>query len=407
MRIVVQKFGGTSVSTAENRRLAVEKINRAIEDGFRPVVVISAMGRNGQPYATDTLISVAREPYSRLSRRELDMVMGCGEIISAVVMVSTLQESGLDAVVLTGGQAGIFTDNQHGNARILKVDPSRIREVLAAGKIPVVCGFQGVNAEGDLTTLGRGGSDTTASALGAALPAEMIEIYTDVDGIMTADPRLVPHAHILDRISYAEVSQLAHQGAKVIHPRAVEFAMQKNIPLVVKSTFSDAPGTLITSPSQVEETCDSLVSDRIATGVTYVKNISQVTVELTSGNSPSSDSSRIFKLLANSGINVDLINVLPHQMLFTVQEDDTPETQQRLSEAGYCLTTLKNCAKVSVVGGGMGDVPGVMASFVEALASKEIPLLQTVDSQTSISALIDGRYLEIAVSALHSQFGLD
>ena len=406
MRILVQKFGGTSVSTPENRQLAAEKISHAIADGFRPVVVISAMGRNGQPYATDTLIGVARETHSLLSRRELDMMMGCGEIISAVVMADTLQAFGLDAIVLTGGQAGILTDNQYGNARILKVDPSRVRVELAAGKIPVICGFQGVTVDGDLTTLGRGGSDTTASALGAALPAETIEIYTDVDGIMTADPRLVPNAHILNRISYAEVSQLAHQGAKVIHPRAVEFAMQKNIPLVVKSTFSDAPGTLITTSAQVAETCDAVISDRIATGVTYVKKISQVTVELATGNTHT-DNSSIFKILAHSGINVDLINILPRQVLFTVQEEDEEETRQRLLESGYHLSTLKNCAKVSVVGGGMGDVPGVMASFVEALSTKGIPLLQTVDSQTSISALIDGKYLEIAVSALHSQFGLD
>jgi len=406
MRILVQKFGGTSVSTAENRRLATEKISRAIKGGLRPVVVVSAMGRNGQPYATDTLIGVARDPSTLLSRRELDLMMGCGEIISAVVMASTLQDAGIEAVVLTGGQAGILTDNQYGNAKILKIDPSRIRQELAAGKIPVVCGFQGVTEQGDLTTLGRGGSDTTASALGAALQAETIEIYTDVDGIMTADPRLVPHAHILERISYAEVSQLAHQGAKVIHPRAVEFAMQKNIPLIVKSTFSDAPGTLITTTAQVEETCDTSVSDRIATGVTYVKNIAQVTVALEAGKS-TADSSIIFKILAKNGINVDLINILPHQVLFTVQNEDAAETQQRLTETGYHLTTLGNCAKVSVVGGGMGDVPGVMASFVEALVAKEIPLLQTVDSQTSISALIDGRYMELAVSALHSQFGLD
>jgi len=406
MRILVQKFGGTSVSTVENRRLAAEKISHAIEEGFRPVVVVSAMGRKGQPYATDTLIGVAKDSHSLLSRRELDMMMGCGEIISSVVMASTLQEFGIDAVVLTGGQAGIITDNQYGNAKILRINPSRIKKELAAGKVPVVCGFQGMTAEGDLTTLGRGGSDTTASALGAALPAEMIEIYTDVDGIMTADPRVAPKAHILDKISYAEVSQLAQQGAKVIHPRAVEFAMQKNIPVVVKSTFSDAPGTLITTAAQIAESSDEPISDRIATGVTYVKDIIQIKAELSADNAHA-DSSRIFKLLANAGINVDLINVLPRQLLFTVQEDDAQETKQCLGATGYRLTTLEKCAKVSVVGGGMGDVPGVMASFVEALAAKEIPLLQTGDSQTSISALIDGKHLEIAVSALHSQFGLD
>ena len=406
MRILVQKFGGTSVATEENRRLAVEKISRAVADGFQPVVVVSAMGRNGQPYATDTLIGIAREPYASLSRREMDLMMGCGEIVSAVVMASTLQAAGFDAVVLTGGQAGIITDNQYGNARILKVEPVRVHAELTAGKIPVVCGFQGISSEGDLTTLGRGGSDTTASALGAALPAETIEIYTDVDGIMTADPRLVPHAHILDRISYAEVSQLAHQGAKVIHPRAVEFAMQKNIPLVVKSTFSDAPGTLITTAAPNSETCDSTVSDRIATGVTYVRKIAQIMVKRDSGKMLA-DNSQIFKALAQNGINVDLINILPGQVLFTVQEDEAEETRRRLTDAGYFLDVLMNCAKVSVVGGGMGDVPGVMANFVEALTAQGISLLQTVDSQTSISALIDGQFLEIAVSALHSQFGLD
>lgn len=406
MRIIVQKFGGTSVATQENRRSAIEKIRNAVREGFRPVVVISAMGRNGQPYATDTLIHLAKEQNPLLSRREMDLMLGCGEIISAVVLASSLQAAELDAVVFTGGQAGIITDSQFGNARILKVDPTRIREALVAGKIPVVCGFQGVTVEGDLTTLGRGGSDTTASALGAALAAETIEIYTDVDGIMTADPRIVPSAQILERISYAEVSQLAHQGAKVIHPRAVEFAMQKNIPLVVKSTFSDAPGTLITTCSQTEDTCDSAVSDRIATGVTYVKNISQIAVAPQDGNKPF-ESSKVFKILAASGINVDLINVLPRQVLFTVQEQDADETRQRLTSAGYRTEVTAGCAKVSVVGGGMGDVPGVMASFVEALTTKNIPLLQTVDSQTSISALIAGTHLETAVSALHSQFGLD
>jgi aspartate kinase len=406
MRILVQKFGGTSVASPENRQCAVEKIRNAITEGFQPVIVISAMGRNGQPYATDTLIGVAREPNPMLSRRELDIMMACGEIISAVVMVSTLQAVGIDAMLFTGGQAGIITDNQYGNARILRVDPVRIQEALANGKIPVVCGFQGVTAEGDMTTIGRGGSDTTASALGAALLAETIEIYTDVDGIMTADPRIVSSAQILDRISYAEVSQLAHQGAKVIHPRAVEFAMQKSIPMVVKSTFSNAPGTLITTSAQVEETCDATISDRIATGVTYVKNISQVTVEPV-GEGTRFDSSQVFKILATSGINVDLINVLPRQVLFTVQEHDANETQQRLAAIGYSLRMMPHCAKVSVVGGGMGDVPGVMASFVEALTSNAIPILQTVDSQTSISALIEGRYMEQAVSLLHSKFGLD
>ena len=406
MRILVQKFGGTSVATAATRQHVLNKISRAMEEGFQPVVVVSAMGRKGEPYATDTLIGVAREASPLVARRELDMMMCCGEIISAAVMAATLQAAGLDAVLFTGGQAGIITDSQYGNARIVKVDASRIREALSAGKIPVVCGFQGITVDGDLTTLGRGGSDTTASALGAALPAEAIEIYTDVDGIMTADPRLVPHAHILDRISYAEVSQLAYQGAKVIHPRAVEFAMQKNIPLIVKSTFSDAPGTLITTSGNAAEVVDSQVSERVATGITYVRHITQLSVRQGDG-SQRVDSSRVFKILATSGINVDFINILPSQLLFTVQDDDRAAAQQHLTDAGYQLDIVMDCAKVSVVGGGMGDVPGVMASFVEALSNREISLLQTVDSQTSISGLISGEHMEEAVSVLHSQFGLD
>ena len=405
MRILVQKFGGTSVATADNRQHVVDKISKAMDEGFQPVVVVSAMGRKGQPYATDTLIGVAREANPLVARRELDMMMCCGEIISAAVLASTLQAVGLDALLFTGGQAGIITDSQYGNARIVKVDPSRIREALNAGKVPVVCGFQGITVDGDLTTLGRGGSDTTASALGAALPAEAIEIYTDVDGIMTADPRLVPHAHILDRISYAEVSQLAYQGAKVIHPRAVEFAMQKNIPLIVKSTFSNAPGTLITS-SGSSDVVDSPISERVATGVTYVRHITQLTVRPGDG-SQRIDSSRVFKILATSGINVDFINILPSQLLFTVQDDDRTSAERHLTDAGYHLDIIADCAKVSVVGGGMGDVPGVTSGFVEALSNRKISLLQTVDSQTSISGLIDGQSMEAAVSALHSQFGLD
>ena len=406
MRILVQKFGGTSVATADSRQHVVEKISRAMDEGYQPVVVVSAMGRRGEPYATDTLIGLAREANPLVARRELDMMMCCGEIISAAILSATLQAVNIDAVLFTGGQAGIVTDNQYGNARIVKIDPARIREALSAGKVPVVCGFQGITVDGDLTTLGRGGSDTTASALGAALPAEAIEIYTDVDGIMTADPRLVPHAHILDRISYAEVSQLAYQGAKVIHPRAVEFAMQKNIPLIVKSTFSDAPGTLITTCGNAQEVADSSVSERVATGITYVRHITQLTVRSGDATSPV-NSSRVFKILASSGINVDFINILPNQLLFTVPDDDRVAAQQHLNDAGYKLDIVTDCAKVSVVGGGMGDVPGVMAGFVEALAGQAIPLLQTVDSQTSISGLIDGRFMETAVSALHSQFGLD
>lgn len=404
MRILVQKFGGTSVASPEVRELVLRKIEKAREQGFNPVVVVSAMGRQGAPYATDTLISVARSVYKGIAARELDQIMYCGEMISAVVMAGTLQAAGMDAVMLTGGYAGITTDDNFTDARILKCDPTRLLSLLKQGKVPVVCGFQGMTGEGEFTTLGRGGSDTTASALGAALNAEMIEIYTDVDGIMTADPRIVENAKILDCISYGEVCQLAHQGAKVIHPRAVEIAMQKNIPLVVKSTFSDAPGTLITNIAQ-EDTSEAAVVDRVATGVTYLTNIVQFKVRL--DDTMGSDSSfKVFKTMAESDISVDLINVHPGQIMFTITAEHVERASTKLKQQGYHIEILENCAKVSVVGGGMREVPGVMANFIEALSRNKIAILQTVDSHTSISALVPQSDVGAAVKSLHEKFGL-
>lgn len=404
MRIIVQKFGGTSVANEDVRKLVVGKVEKVRSQGYSPVVVVSAMGRKGEYYATDTLIGMARATNKNIAARELDHMMYCGEMISAVIMAGTLQAAGMDAVMLTGGQAGIITDNHFGRARILKIEPSRIISLIKAGRIPVVCGFQGMTTEGEFTTLGRGGSDTTAAALGATLTAEMIEIYTDVDGIMTADPRMVKSAQILDCISYGEVCQLAHQGAKVIHPRAVEIAMQKNIPLIVKSTFSDEPGTLITNIGQ-DENGGTIVSDRIATGVTSLSNIAQIRVNIDAGAAHGS-SFQVFKLMAESCISVDLINVHPGQIMFTVAGDAAERAVNRLKEGGYQVGVTYDCAKVSVVGGGMREVPGVMASFVEALATNKISILQTVDSHTSISALVKREDVQAAVLALHEKFGL-
>lgn len=404
MRIIVQKFGGTSVASPEIRELAVKKIRAALEKGYRPVVVVSAMGRKGENYATDTLISLAKNAFHNIASRELDQIMYCGEMISAVIMAGTLQAAGINASALTGGQAGINTDTNFNNARILKVDPARLIALLKAGQIPVVCGFQGVSIDGELTTLGRGGSDTTAAALGSALNAELVEIYTDVEGIMTADPRLVSNARILECISYGEVCQLAHQGAKVIHPRAVEIVMPKGIPLVVKSTFSDAPGTLITNISK-EGTEGTAVTDRIATGVTYLADIAQIKVDI-NNNDFSVASFNVFKIMADNGISVDLINVHPGQIMFTVADSLANNASAKLIESGYGIEVISGCAKVSVVGGGMREVPGVMASFVEALAVNNIPILQTVDSHTSISALIKKADIQTAVTSLHEKFGL-
>lgn len=404
MRIIVQKFGGTSVASSEVRELVLRKVEQAREQGLTPVVVVSAMGRQGAPYATDTLIGIARSVYKDIAARELDQIMYCGEMISAVVMAATLQAAGMDAAMLTGGQAGIITDSGFNRARILRCDTTNIMRLLNQGKIPVICGFQGVTKDGEFTTLGRGGSDTTAAALGAALKAEMVEIYSDVDGIMTADPKIVDNARILDCVSYAEVCQLAHEGAKIIHPRAVEVAMQKNIPIVVKSTFSDAPGTLITNIAK-ENISGTAVADRIATGVTYLTDIVQIKVHL--DESMASDASfKVFRIMADSDISVDLINVLPGQIMFTIEAEHIVRALAILKRQGYEIELLENCAKVSVVGGGMREVPGVMASFIEALSANKIAIFQTVDSHTSISALVSQSNVGAAVKSLHEKFSL-
>lgn len=401
MRIIVQKFGGTSVATENGRRRIVEKVQRAQAQGYLPLIVVSAMGRRGAPYATDTLIDMVKSENPHVALRELDHLMCCGEIISAVVITALLQSENIEAVALTGGQAGIITDEEYGNAHILQIETKNLLKLLEQKKVPVVCGFQGMSSYGNLTTLGRGGSDTTAAALGAAVNAEIVEIYTDVDGIMTADPRIVDDARILDQISYGEICQLAHQGAKVIHPRAVEIAMQKNIPLVIKSTFSDAKGTLISNFDADTHVMDN-INDKVATGVTYLREICQVKID----NVDYKLSGAVFKLLAASGISVDLINVHPDCLIFTINENYLPLAKEKLNDLGLNLTFQTGCAKVSVVGGGMRGVPGVMADFVDALSACNIEILQSADSHTSISVLIKQEHLETAVRALHKKFQL-
>ena len=245
MKIVIQKFGGTSVASEDGRQHVIGKIKKALAAGRTPVVAVSAMGRKGSPYATDTLLGLTGQAGRPEMKRNMDLLLSCGELISAVVLADELTAEGLKAAVLTGAQAGIITDGNHNDARIIDLRPEGIKKHLEAGEVVIVTGFQGVTEDGEVTTLGRGGSDTTAAALGVALDAEAIEIYTDVEGIMTADPRIVPDAKILDSITYNELCNLAYLGAKVVHPRAVEMAMTKQIPLWVRSTFSEHRGTLV------------------------------------------------------------------------------------------------------------------------------------------------------------------
>lgn len=405
MRFIVQKFGGTSVATPELRERVVGKIIAAKEEGYTPVVVVSAIGRAGDPYATDTLINFARQAHRDLSAREMDLLMSCGEIISGVVMAAVLQKAGHPAVFLTGAQAGIVTDDSFNEARILKVKPENILKQAKEGKIVIVAGFQGVTEDGEITTLGRGGSDTTAAALGVALNAAYVDIYTDVEGIMTADPRIVDGAQALEKVTYDEICQLAHEGAKVVHPRAVEIVMQKNIPLRVRSTFNDTPGTLVASSGEVYRGTIDITRDRTITGITQIPNLVQFKVATEeTGTEGLTRQRRLFKSLALSGISLDFINVYPGEVVFTVKEDVWQKAAQILENAGFKAVITPDCAKVAAVGAGMTGVPGVMAAIVEALTRENIQILQANDSYTTIWVLVKREDMEKAVRALHRQF---
>ncbi|KGP75196.1 aspartate kinase [Desulfosporosinus sp. Tol-M] len=406
MRILVQKFGGTSVATAERRASVVSKVSEAILSGYSPVIVVSAIGRFGDPYATDTFLSMVQEICSNLPKRELDLLMSCGEVISGTILASTLISLGLEAVLFTGGQAGIITDNEFGNARIVRVEPSRILEQLAKGKVVVVTGFQGITEDGQITTLGRGGSDTTASALGVALDAEAIEIYTDVEGIMTADPRIVEDARTIDTVTYNEICQMAYQGAKVIHPRSVEIAMQRNISLRIKSTFSDAPGTLVTNMYPDRGVGTDITSDRIITGIAHTPNVTQLRILTEDVQDRHLTDKKIFKAMALADISVDLISVQPEAVLYTVRDEVASQAVKILQNMGFEPRVVPNCAKVSIIGAGIAGVPGVMADLVEALSDAGVTILQSADSHTTIWVLVHKEDMATAVKTLHQKFRL-
>ena len=408
MRIIVQKFGGRSVDTIEHRRAACNRVSGAVEKGCRVVVVVSAMGREGEAYATDTLLSLAAKACPTVAPRELDLIASCGEIISAVVLAAALKERDIEAIALTGAQAGIFTDANFTDARIVKIDPEKLLDHLKEGRVAVVAGFQGATDAGDITTLGRGGSDTTAAALGAALGAEVVEIYTDVEGIKTADPRIVAEAKTRKVMSYQEVAQMAHEGARVIHPRAVEIAMRKDIPLRILSPTDPGPGTLVThSGSLGASPWPDVKEGHLITGVTHIPDVAQFTVTGSPDRPGDAEASlKVFAGMAEAGISVDLISVSPTVQTFTVTGKSAGKAEEVLRKLGYAFSVLPGCTKVTVVGAGMRGVPGVMAKVARALTGAGIAILQTADSHLTISCLVAGDQMGEAIRALHREFGL-
>lgn len=400
MRLIVQKFGGTSVATPRQRARLAELVGEAMAKGYHPVVVVSAMGRAGDPYATDTFIQLALQIHPGTAPREMDLLISCGEVIAAVLIANTLRASGIDAMAFSGGQAGIITDLNFSDARIIRVDPGHLLRHVAEGRVVVVAGFQGVTETGDVTTLGRGGSDTTAAALAAALGAERLEIYTDVDGVKTADPVLVPDARTLRVMNYQEIAQMAREGAKVVHPRAVDISMHQGISVLVRSPLG-GQGTLIAGPGLTD-----VRDDRVVTGVTHLSGMAQLTVTSPPESARADLALVVFRSLADAGISVDLINASPDRQCFIVNQHLADRATERMQECGLDVVRRDHCAKVSIVGMGMRGRPGVMARVVEALHGAGVEILQTSDSHLTISCLVAREDLVKAVRALHAAFDL-
>ncbi|MDO5296705.1 MAG: aspartate kinase [bacterium] len=434
MRIIVQKFGGTSVAGELGWSSLAGKVQAALDEGLCPVVVVSAMGRCPAPYATDSLLSLIT-PYAECADvQERDMLMACGEIISTVVLSHYLRAQGINAKGFSGPQAGIFTDDNYSEAQITAVDPSRLLKALNAGLVPVVAGFQGLSSQQRVATLGRGGSDTTAVALGAALQAEKVEIYTDVDGIMTADPRCVGEAKVLDSLTYMEVGEMAREGARVLHPRAAVMAKTYNIPVVVRSTFSDHSGTLLVSddnfageqsalkqPLAASHNSEIALADRegavplidrvagrgqVATGIVTVPGRCAINVDLAWADDYQEARMRVLESMASHMVSLDMIDVVGNHLYFLINQSDLVPAREYLRELGYGFTVCQNCAKVSVVGHNMRGVPGVMRRICRALASASVRLLYATDSHITISCVVPEEQMQLAARNLHAEFSL-
>ncbi|PXW92481.1 aspartate kinase [Streptohalobacillus salinus] len=402
MEVIVQKFGGTSVKDEASRKKAIKHIQSAIREGYKVVVVVSAMGRMPEPYATDALLKLVDYPNHHISNREHDLLLACGEIISTVVFSNQLKRLGLSATALTGREAGIITSDDYTQAKIIDMRPERLIEELEVHDAVVVAGFQGQTEQGDVTTLGRGGSDTTAAAIGASIDATFVDIFTDVDGIKTADPRIVESARTLDVVTYNEIVNLAYQGAKVIHPRAVEIAMQAKVPLRIRSTELEHVGTVVTGAIDTIKGKD--INDRLITGIAHITGIAQIKIETKEPLDKLHDD--VFGSLAEAGISVDFINMFPTGLRFTVPEALLVKAVAVIEQVGYQPTFVTSCAKVSVVGAGMTGVPGVTARIVRSLHEKGVHILQSSDSHTTIWVLIEETDVNKALNALHDAFEL-
>lgn len=403
MALIVQKYGGTSVGTVERIHRVADRVAQTHQEGHHVIVVLSAM--SGE---TDRLLKLAHEATPNPDDRELDMLLSTGERVTIALLAMELRGRGLNARSFTGRQVGIITDSAHTKARISRVAADRIREALSKGVIPVVAGFQGINEQSDVTTLGRGGSDLSAVALAAALKADRCIIFTDVDGVYTADPNIVPAARRIDKIAYEEMLEMASLGAKVLQTRSVEFAAKFNVPVEVNSSFKEGKGTLVTKE-------DADMEAVAVAGVTGDRNQAKITI-VGVPDKPGI-AARIFGAVAQANINVDMIiqnisQAALTDMSFTVPRADLKKAVPIIQAVAKdidakSVSVTEAIAKVSLIGVGMRSHSGVASKMFEVLSREGINIMMISTSEIKISCVIDEKYLELAMRSLHSAFGLD
>lgn len=396
MEIRVHKYGGTCMGSSESRQSMVAGIRRLVEQGVRVLAVVSAMGRRGSPYATDSLLDLLGEIREDVPPRELDLLLGVGEILSVVRFTGELRRAGVDAVGRTGPELGILTDGCHGSARIQALPAAPLRDLLSRHQVVVAAGFQGQGPDGALTTLGRGGSDLTAVALAAALELDEVWIYTDVEGVFTADPRAVPTARLIREMNAADVSQMAWQGARVLHPRAAEMAGRHDLEVRVRRVEGEDETRILPEPGVRE--C------RHVTAVVSDGPVTLLEVEIPDGKGSTETAAEIFSAVADAGISADMIGIGRRRIRFNVPQERGDEAVAILRERGLPVQGTPDCARVSIVGAAIHGVPGIMARFCQALLGADVAILQTVDSHATISALVPGQDRRGAEAALHRQF---